>query len=89
MLSPQKLNWGAEIGYFYAPLTLIGLVLMYFTVPEVRLPPNAEHCDLGADPLQIKGRTFVELDELFERRISARKFASTKTHTQAADGTRV
>jgi SP family general alpha glucoside:H+ symporter-like MFS transporter len=31
---------------------------------------------------ETKTRTFAELDELFDRRTSARKFAGTKTTTQ-------
>jgi hypothetical protein len=32
--------------------------------------------------LQSKNRTYAELDELYERGISPRKFASTKTSVQ-------
>jgi hypothetical protein len=54
-------------------MSAIGVVLMYFTVPEVT------------------GRTFDDLNELFERKIPARKFASTKvdrhlTEQERAEG---
>jgi hypothetical protein len=36
---------------------------------------------------ETKGRTYAELDELFERKVSARKFAATKTAAQTAVST--
>ncbi|GFZ52068.1 hypothetical protein JCM24511_09840 [Saitozyma sp. JCM 24511] len=67
MLSPQQANWGIEIGYFFAGLSALGLVLIYFTVPETRR------------------LSFAELDELFEAKVSARKFKSTHAQLRRAE----
>ncbi|CAK7235466.1 high affinity glucose transporter [Sporothrix bragantina] len=67
MISTQGAGWGIRVGYFYAPLSLITLVLTYFTIPETT------------------GRSFQELDELFEARTSAKKFKSTLTSVQIAE----
>ncbi|RSH84102.1 hypothetical protein EHS25_005347 [Saitozyma podzolica] len=62
MLSTTGANWGVKgTSFFYAGTGLIGLVLVYFFIPETR------------------GRSFIELDELFERRIPARDFRATRT----------
>lgn len=45
MLSAQEANWGIEgVGYFYACLAFIGLIGLYFTVPEVGFSPLPEFC---------------------------------------------
>lgn len=67
MISTQNAGWGIRVGYFYAPLSFITLVLTYFTVPETT------------------GRSFQELDELFEARTPSRKFKQTKTTVQIAE----
>jgi hypothetical protein len=35
MLSPQQANWGIKIGLLFGGLTVLGLVLIFFTIPEV------------------------------------------------------
>ncbi|CAK7204310.1 hypothetical protein SEUCBS139899_007065 [Sporothrix eucalyptigena] len=67
MISTQDAGWGIRVGYFYAPLGLITLILTYFTIPETT------------------GRSYQELDELFEARTPARKFRSTLTTVQIAE----
>lgn len=57
-------NWGIRTAYFYGPLCLIGVGLIWLTVPETR------------------GRTNAEMDELFERRVPTRRFATAKTGQQ-------
>ena len=59
-LNPTAWGWGAVSGFFWAGAAAIGLVFVYFCVPEP------------------KGRTIAELDLLFERKVSARKFAKTE-----------
>ncbi|WVQ68182.1 uncharacterized protein L199_006388 [Kwoniella botswanensis] len=66
MLSAQQANWGLKIGFFFGPLAALGLVVIYFFVPET------------------KGRTYPELDELFEKRIPTRQFKSYVTEVQKA-----
>jgi hypothetical protein len=53
MLSPQQANWGIEIGYFFAGLSALGLVLIYFTVPEV----SSLRRDVSPDPQAVFCRT--------------------------------
>lgn len=65
MLADPGANWGLHIGYFWAGLCALSLVIVWFAVPE------------------IKGRSHSEIDELFERRITPRKFH--KTLTSAAE----
>lgn len=64
MLSDEYAGWGAKIGFFFGPLSVLSTILVYFVVPE------------------SKSRTYAELDELFERRIPARKFKQTITAVQ-------
>jgi hypothetical protein len=76
------------IGFFFGGLTAVFTVLSYFYVPEVcrqfRLAGSSTiDTDLGITE-QTKGRSSSELDELFERGISCRKFAQTKTAVQEA-----
>jgi len=56
MLSPTDWNWAGMTGFFYAGLTALLAVFMFFMLPE------------------CKGRTYAELDVLFENKVSARKF---------------
>lgn len=35
LLSAQEANWGLELGYFYAGLSAIAVVVVFFTIPEV------------------------------------------------------
>ena len=51
-------NLGGKCGYFFAGLSLICLVVVYFFVPETF------------------GRSYAELDEMFEQKVPARKTAS-------------
>lgn len=57
-------GWGLKTSFFYAGTGFIGLVLVYFFVPEHR------------------GRSYAELDELYNSKISARKFKGTVTEAQ-------
>jgi SP family general alpha glucoside:H+ symporter-like MFS transporter len=83
MLSPQQANWGIEIGYFFAGLSALGLVLIYFTVPEV----SSLRRDVSPKVTvpQTRRLSFAELDELFEAKISARKFKSTHAQLRRAE----
>lgn len=37
MLDTTGANWGLYIGYFWAGLTFLALVVVFFTIPEVRV----------------------------------------------------
>lgn len=63
---PEGAGWGIKTGFFFAGTCFIGLVLLFFTVPETR------------------NRSYLELDELFMRKIPARQFASTSTSVDLA-----
>ncbi|KAF2031106.1 MFS alpha-glucoside transporter-like protein [Setomelanomma holmii] len=51
MLSPNEWNWAGMTGFFYAGLTILLILFMFFMLPET------------------KGRTFAELDVLFENKV--------------------
>ncbi|SCV69713.1 BQ2448_1107 [Microbotryum intermedium] len=66
-LNPEALNWGAKTGFFFAG-TLDGLCFLCTVYCYFRLP-------------EPKGRSFGELDILFELKTPARKFATTPVDT--------
>lgn len=59
MLSPNEWNWAGMTGFFYAGLTVLLILFMFFMLPETA------------------NRSFAELDVLFEKKVSARKFHKT------------
>jgi MFS transporter, SP family, general alpha glucoside:H+ symporter len=61
-LNPTAWAWGAKTGFFWGGSCVLGLLFVYFAVPEP------------------KDRTVAELDLLFKRKVSARKFAVTEVH---------
>ena len=77
MLSNQGANWGVKTAFFFSGTSLIGGVIYWLFMPEV-----SGQWHTAIDASQFKGRTFGELDELFQRRIPARRFAQTKSHFQ-------
>jgi len=79
--TPLMLNvWGVKTGYFFAAISLVGGSILLLTVPEVGLCVHFTKREKLK--VKTKGRTYAELDELFERGIPARKFAKTKTSAQ-------
>lgn len=64
--APDGAGWGVKTAFFFAGTGFVGLVLLFFTIPETR------------------NRSYLELDELFLRKIPARRFATTKTSVEAA-----
>jgi hypothetical protein len=83
MLSPQQANWVIEIEYFFTGLSALGLVLIYFTVPEVSSLARDVSPELTVS--QTRRLSFTELDELFEAKVSARKFKSTHAQLRRAE----
>lgn len=71
MLSPTDWNWAGLTGFFFAGLTAILAVFMYFMLPE------------------CKGRTYAELDVLFENKVSARKFHKVNVDQFSGDSTEI
>jgi len=71
--------WGVKTGYFFAAISFVGGGVLLLTVPEVSGPHSFKNF---SDAPKTKGRTYAELDELFERGIPALKFAKTKTAAQ-------
>jgi SP family general alpha glucoside:H+ symporter-like MFS transporter len=83
MLATNGANWGVKAGYLFAGLGALGTVGIYIFTPEV--------CSLSVHGIwgwltrfQTAGRTFSEIDELFELGTSPRKFAVTETSAQRA-----
>jgi hypothetical protein len=60
----------SRLGWGQKTGLFFGGITMLYLVPVVLLFP------------EVKGRTYEELDELFERRVPAWKFAKTKTTHQ-------
>lgn len=87
MISPDAGDLGVKAIYVWAGLLVPTVIILWLFYPEVGL----EHLSTtGVTTLltvhQTYGRTYWELDELYERRIPAWKFKSTKTHADAAGG---
>lgn len=58
-------------GFFFAGITFVLAVFMYFMLPE------------------CKGRSYAELDVLFENKISARKFHKTNVDQFSGHNTEI
>jgi len=54
---------------------------MFFTVPEVAVSATSINSDRM---LNYQGRSYEEIDELFENKTPTRQFATTKTKAQLA-----
>ena len=71
MLSPTDWDWAGMTGFFFAGITFVLAIFMYFMLPE------------------CKGRTYAELDVLFENKVSARKFHKTNVDQFAGHNTEI
>lgn len=58
LYNTDEANLGGKIGWIFAAMGLIALVVIYFEVPET------------------KGRSFEDLDEMFNENVRAREFRS-------------
>nr|BBB86740.1 maltose permease [Ogataea thermomethanolica (nom. inval.)] len=63
MLNPTAWNWGAKSALFWAGISIVSMIYVWFEFPET------------------KGRTYAELDILFSKGVSARKFKTTEVET--------
>ena len=77
MISPDAGDLGVKAVYVWAGLLIPTTVLLYVYYPEVSRPcaPSPTFFDTS----QTYGRTYWELDELYERKIPAWKFKNTPT----------
>lgn len=77
MISPDAGNMGVKAVYVWAGLLIPTTILLWMYYPEVsRLCVPSPTC---IDTFQTYGRTYWELDELYERKIPAWKFKNTPT----------
>jgi SP family general alpha glucoside:H+ symporter-like MFS transporter len=77
MISPDAGNMGVKAVYVWAGLLVPTTILLWLYYPEVcRLCIPSITC---VDASQTYGRTYLELDELYERKIPAWKFRNTAT----------
>jgi hypothetical protein len=60
LYNTDEANLGGKIGWIFAAMGLIALVIIYFEVPET------------------KGRSFEDLDEMFNENVRTREFRSYK-----------
>ncbi len=77
MISPDAANLGVKAVYVWAGLLVPTVALLYLYYPEVS-DSDTESLS-AADNLQTYGRTYWELDELYERKIPAWRFKKTQT----------
>lgn len=77
MISPDAANLGIKAVYVWAGLLVPFTILLWLYYPEVSRCVVCV-CAL-ADIVQTYGRTYWELDELYERKIPAWKFKNTAT----------
>lgn len=70
-------NWGPKSCFFWAGFNIIFTVYLFFRLRESRsgFSSTQDPADVSAE---TKGRTFAEIDIMFENNIPSRKFASTK-----------
>lgn len=78
MISPDAGNMGVKAIYVWAGLLVPTTIILYFFYPEVSHSHN-NHCQQLLTCLQTYGRTYIELDELYARKIPAWRFKSTPT----------
>jgi hypothetical protein len=82
LLSATAANWGVKgTSFFFAGTGALGWILIYFFIPWVQCHIMTGRTDANSE---TKGRSFLELDELFERRIPAGKFKQTQTSIQTS-----
>ena len=74
--NPTEWNWRGKIGFFWGPICLLCFAWAYFRLPEMKV---SLHIRSGWDRAESgpQGRSYYELDILFERKVSARKFKTT------------
>jgi SP family general alpha glucoside:H+ symporter-like MFS transporter len=77
MISPDAGNMGVKAVYVWAGLLIPTTILLWMYYPEVsRFFIPSLTC---IDTSQTYGRTYLELDELYERKIPAWRFKNTPT----------
>lgn len=81
-------GWGISTAYVFAGTGLIGLVLVFFFVPEHRGQCAQLGHTLSLSLIHL-GRTYGELNELYETKVPARKFRTTQTSVQRAAETQM
>jgi SP family general alpha glucoside:H+ symporter-like MFS transporter len=79
MISPDAGNMGVKAIYVWAGLLIPTVILLWLFYPEVRSRPSARALHICLWCFQTYGRTYWELDELYERNIPAWKFKTTAT----------
>ena len=82
MISPDAGNMGVKAVYVWAGLLVPTTIILYFYYPEVSRPHTQPW--VTTDMWQTYGRTYWELDELYERKIPAWRFKNTKTSSELA-----
>ncbi|KAI1136761.1 sugar transporter [Hypoxylon sp. FL0543] len=89
-LSPVEWNWGPKAAFFWAGTNIIFTTWIFFRLRQYSLrtsPPDFSYHPRylsianAHETAETKGRTYAELDILFENKVPARKFASTKIDT--------
>jgi len=77
MISPDAANLGVKAVYVWAGLLVPTIIILWLFYPEVS--SSYLFLNSNADLWQTYGRTYWELDELYERKVPAWKFKKTAT----------
>lgn len=77
LLNPGAANAGSKIQFLFGGIALISLAWSFFRLPEVGCTDSTFTLALTLTS-QTAGRTYEELDYLFNARVPARKFRTTE-----------
>lgn len=58
LFNTDEANLGGKMGFFFFGLCIIGVIIIFIEIPE------------------MKGRSYADLDEMFEKRLPTRQFSS-------------
>ena len=75
-------NWAGKTGFFWAPLSFLCAVWVYFRLPEMKGRSYYELDVLFGEPSQVNRLQYSLLTRA-ERKIPARKFATTQVEPEA------
>ncbi|KAK7751950.1 hypothetical protein SLS62_006093 [Diatrype stigma] len=82
-LDPAEWNWGPKSAFFWAGINALFSAYLYFRLPVIWKisNPGLSLISPRGKTAETKGRTYAELDILFENKVSARRFAKTRIET--------
>lgn len=85
MLAKPGADWGLHIGYFSPGLTSLGLIVLYFTIPEASKSNPLDRAQL-MEP-QTRGRRYCRAGRAVHQANLGRRFKETMTWLDLAKET--